>query len=131
MRCPPRRAFAGTMAMITHMATKTARMSSVFHSLRDESRSAMASTGHSSPQVPNDRMPSPTGVPSRSRSLMIGMSVPSAVVVSAMATASPSMWLTERLGDKSTRTSAIAMLINQVASPFFPCVPERLFGLIS
>ena len=91
MRCPPRRALAGTIAMIAQTSMNTARMSSVFHSLRDESRSAMASTGHSSPQVPNDRMPSPTGVPSRSRSLMIGMSVPSAVVVSAMATASPSM----------------------------------------
>ena len=117
--------------MITQTRTNTARMSSVFHSLRDESRSAMTSTGHNSPQVPNERIPPPTGVPSRSRSLMIGISVPSAVVVSAMATASPSMWLTERLGDNSTRTSAIAMLTTQVASPFFPCVPERLFGSIS
>ena len=131
MRCPAPRAFEGTTAITTHSAANAAKISSVCQVLREESNSAMASTGHSSPQVPNAKIPSPTGVPSRLRSFKMGMSVPSAVVVRAMATAMPSMWLTEKYGETYTARKARQMETAQVASPFFPCVPERLFGLIS
>ena len=124
-------AFAGTTAAMTEMATNASRMSTVFHSARVDSKRAMASTGHSSPQVPYARMDSPTRVPVRPRSLRMGMSVPSAVVVSAMTSAMPSIWLTEKNGVKRTTRKASTMDTHQVASPRLPWLPVRLFGLIS
>ena len=128
---PALRAFEGTTAMITHSRPNSARINSVCQVLRAESSSAMASTGHSSPQVPNVRMLLPTCVPSSLRSFRMGIRVPSAVVVSAMATASPSMWLMEKLGEKYTAVHASAMETAQVARPFLPCEPDRLMGSIS
>ena len=93
--------------------------------------SAMASTGHTSPQVPNARMHSPTGVSLSLRSFRMGISAPSAVVVSAMATAMPSMSVMERSVKKYTAAKASTMETAQLARPFLPCVLERLFGLIS
>ena len=51
-RWPAFFALAGTTATSTHRAMNAIRMSTVFHSARVDSRSAMASTGHSSPHVP-------------------------------------------------------------------------------
>ena len=128
---PALRAFDGTTAITTHNTPNNARISRVCQVLRAESSSAMASTGHSSPQVPNARMPLPTCVPSSLRSFRMGMSVPSAVVVRAMATASPSMWLREKLEEKYTAVHASTMETAQVARPFLPCDPDRLLGSIS
>ena len=125
------RAFDGTTAITTHNAANSAKINRVCQVLRAESSSAMASTGHSSPQVPNVRMLLPTCVPSSFRSFKMGMSVPSAVVVSAMATESPSIWLKEKLGEKYTAVHASTMDTAQVARPFFPCEPDRLLGSIS
>ena len=130
-RWPAFFALAGTTAAITAMATNATRMRAVCHSARVDSRSAMASTGHSSPQVPYARMDSPTRVPMRPRSFMMGMSVPRAVVVSAMATAMASSSLSRMSPAANTKAKASAMDTVQVRRPRLPWAPVRLFGSIS
>lgn len=103
----------------------------VFHSARDDSRTAIARTGHNSPHVPYARMDSPTRVPVSSRSLRMGMRVPKAVEVSAMTMARPSRWLIEKNGVTRTTKKASAMEMHQVSRPRLPWLPVRLFGLIS
>ena len=110
---------------------KTARIAKVCHVLRVESRIAMASTGHSSPQVPYARMALPTRVPESPRSSRMGSNVPSAVVVSAMATAMPSMWLMEKSGESRTAMNARMIDTIQVTMPRLPWEPVRFDGLIS
>ena len=127
-RWPALRARAGTTATSTHSAMNASRMSTVFHSARDESRSAMARTGQSSPQVPYARMDSPTRVSMSSRSFRMGMSVPSAVVVSTMAMAMRSKWLSENAGNRPTTSSAAAKDTIHVPRPW---EPVRFLGLIS
>ena len=61
----------------------------------------------------------------------MGKSVPSAVVVSAMATAMPSTENTENDGQATTTRKAMAKVTNHVAAPRLPSAPVRLFGLIS
>ena len=129
--CPAFFAFAGTTAATTHKATNASRMSTVFHSARVDKSSAMASTGPSSPQVPYARTDSPTCVPMSPRSFRMGMSVPNAVVVNAMAMATDSSSLENRPLAKCTKRNARTMDTHQVASPRLPWLPVRLFGLIS
>ena len=62
----------------------------------------MARIGPSSPHVPYEMMASPMGVPSRLRSLRIGMSVPRAVVVSAITVAMPLMPCFAKNGSRVT-----------------------------
>ena len=66
-----------------------------------------------------------------SRSFRMGMSVPSAVVVSAMATATDSISFANRPLAKCTNKKASTMDTAQVARPRFPWDPVRLFGFIS
>ena len=79
------------MPMSTATNMKASKTSVLFQAERALSSKAMATMGASSPQVPKDSTLSPTGVPMSLRSLRMGMSVPMAVVVSAMATAMASM----------------------------------------
>ena len=80
----------------------------------------MAMTGHNSPQVPYESTALPMGVSMRLRSFRMGSNVPSAVVVSAMTTASPSMPSSENSGHAHTAKTAIANVKIQVTNPRFP-----------
>ena len=82
-------------------AANTSSTTTVTHSARVDSKSAIAITGPSSPQVPYDKTAEPTRVSMTSRSLRIGIKVPSASEIS------------------------------HVTRPRLPCLPVRLFGLIS
>ena len=65
------------------------------------------------------------------RSFRMGMSVPNAVVVNAMAMVTDSSSLENRPLAKCTKRNARTMDTHQVASPRLPWLPVRLFGLIS
>ena len=63
---------------------------------------------------------SPTGVPSRLRSLRIGISVPRAVVVKTMIAAAPFMSWALKYGTSVTIAAASAIVASHVASPTLP-----------
>ena len=119
------------IAVSTAMTIKTTRMDAVAHVDRVERRSAIATMGPSSPQVPYDRMESPSRVPSSFRSLRMGINAPMAVVVRAMVTARPSSPRAETPVKQYTAPNANARVIIQVTRPLFPSRPVIVRGFIS
>ncbi len=86
------------------------------------SRTAIATTGPSSPNAPWFNTAPPNGLPSIPASLRIGSSVPSAVEVRAMATAT-SAWTAPDSPTSQTATNASARQISQVVSARRPPRP--------
>ena len=120
---PSSRACSPPRATATHTSTNASSTATLVACERSgDSSTDIASTGQISPMAPYDSMTLPTGVPLRPRSLMIGTSVPYAVVVSAMAKAMlpVSPRLSPRVGTTSNARIIDTAQVSVASRPILP-----------